>query len=83
MRPLDTTMEAHEMRLMLLRAAGPDRRLSMACSMSEGVRVLSEAGVRVRHPEYSDEDVLLALRRLLLGDELFKQVWPAAQIVST
>ena len=82
MRPLDTTLDAHEVRLTLLREAGPTRRLNMACAMSEGVRTLSEAGVRARHPEYSDEEVLLALRRMLLGDKLYQQVWPAARLVS-
>lgn len=80
MRAEDTAPAAEEVRIRLLRAAGSSRRFKMACALSEGVRELSRAGIRSRHPEYSDEDVELAMRRVLLGEELFQAVWPNAPL---
>jgi hypothetical protein len=40
-----------------------------------------EAGIRSRHPDYSEEQVLWALRRLWLGDDLVRQAWPDRELV--
>lgn len=80
MRANDTAPAAEEVRIRLLRAAGSGRRIRMVCALSEGVRQLSRAGIRSRHPEYSEEDVELAMRRVVLGEELFRAVWPNAPL---
>ena len=49
---------------------GAGRRAQLAARLSADVRRLSRAGIRSRHPAYTDEDVELALRRLLYGDDL-------------
>jgi hypothetical protein len=38
-------------------------------------------GIRRRHPEYTDEQVRMALLRLLHGDELLRTVWPDRALV--
>jgi hypothetical protein len=48
----------------------PERRLELALAMSEDIRRLAEAGIRNRHPEYSDQRVMEALTDMLLGPEL-------------
>jgi len=44
---------------------------------------VAEAGIRARHPDYGDEQVTWALRRLRLGDDLLRQAWPDAPLVAT
>ena len=82
MRALDTSAAAEDVRIRLLRDAGGERRLAIACSMSEDVRLLSRAGIQRRHPEYTCADVDLALKRFLLGDQLFRVIWPDAALLA-
>ena len=59
---------------------GAEGRLRAALEMSEGMKRVLEDGVRARHPEYSEESVRLAAIRLMLGDTLFRAVYPSAQV---
>lgn len=59
----------------------PEKRLEMACRMSDEARQLSAAGVRARHPEYTDREVELAVIRLCLGEELFRLAFPGQDVV--
>jgi hypothetical protein len=54
----------------------------VAAKLSADTRELARAGIRARHPEYSADDVESALRRILLGDELFHRAWPALPLLS-
>jgi hypothetical protein len=49
--------------------------------MSDESRELTRAGIRRRHPGYSDADVEWALRRILFDDDTFRAVWPDAPLV--
>jgi len=51
------------------------KRLELAFQMGNSLRRLSAEGVRSRHPEYTAEQVKLAVIRLTLGDVLFRQVY--------
>lgn len=75
----DTSAEAARVQAEAFRRAGAQGRLRMAFEMSEEVARVLEAGVRLRHPEYSPDDVRLAAIRLRLGDDLFEAVYPFAQ----
>jgi len=81
MIPLDTNAEAHTIQMRLLRAHSGERRLKMALQLSEDVRAIQHAGIRRRHPEYSEEESEWALRRFLLGDVVFQRAWPAAPLL--
>ena len=62
----DTDPRAKEVWIELLRKMGPEGRLAQALQLSDlGLRV-SEAGVRLAHPEASEREVFLraAARRL-------------------
>ncbi|MCA9544952.1 MAG: hypothetical protein KC613_11200 [Myxococcales bacterium] len=83
MRALDTSDEAARVQRMLWRRMGPERRVELAVRMSEDAREISRAGIRARHPDYSEAQVELALRRVLLGDALFRAVWPDAPLLPT
>jgi hypothetical protein len=76
MRPRDTTPESHAVQLDAYRRLGPTGRARLAASLSADTRQLTRAGIRSRHPDYSDEAVELALRRILYGDELVRRAWP-------
>jgi hypothetical protein len=73
MRSRDTTDAAHEAQLRCYRAMSGAARVALAAQLSEDIRAVAMAGIRARHPEYSDRDAWHALRQLLLGDELFFQ----------
>jgi hypothetical protein len=60
----------------------PARRVELAVEMSEEVRELAAAGVRTRHPRYDQQTVVWAVRRMRLGDQLFRRVWPDAPVVA-
>ena len=40
-----------------------------------------EAGVRARHPDYDDAQVVRALTRLLHGDEPARLAWPSQRLL--
>ena len=62
------------------RRAGPEGRLRIALEMSEEMARVVDAGVRVRHPDYSDDEVRLAGIRIRLGEGLFRAVYPNAKV---
>lgn len=72
--PRDTTREARELQLAILRRMDGPTRLGMACRMSDDARAVSEAGIRHRHPDWSDEQVRDAMYVLLLGEDLARRV---------
>lgn len=78
--PADTTPEAHAVQVEMFRRMAPADKLKMAMRMSDGARELACAGVRLRHPEYTDDEARLAVNRLMLGDTLFAQAFPGVTI---
>lgn len=82
MRPRDTTPESHQAQLQAYRRLGAGGRARLAAQLSAATRELTRAGIRARHPAYSEEEVELAIRRLLLGDELFRRAWPGRPLLA-
>jgi hypothetical protein len=82
MRPRDTTVESHEAQLQAYRRLGAAGRARLAARLSSDMRELTRAGIRARHGDYSEEDVELALRRILLGDDLFRRAWPSRPLLA-
>jgi hypothetical protein len=78
--PADTALEAARIHLEIIRRLSPERRLELAIGMSDFLREVTEAGVRARHPDYSDQQVQVAVARLMLGDALFQKVHPGTRI---
>jgi hypothetical protein len=81
-RSRDTAAESHAAQLAVYRRLGAARRAQLAARLSEDVRALSRAGIRARHPAYSDEEVEFALRRLLHGDDLYRRAWPGRPLLA-
>jgi hypothetical protein len=63
----DTTPKAAAFQLELYRQAGPARRVQIAVELSDAVRATAIAGIRRRHPEYSERDVAAAFLHLVYG----------------
>jgi hypothetical protein len=78
--PADTTLEAWRVQLAAYQRMAPSRRLELALQMSDTLRRTVASGVRSRHPEYGEEQVRLAVSRLWLGEDLFRQVYPGVEI---
>ncbi len=66
----DTSPEAEQVLIELLRQAPPWRRLQLADRMSSTVRGLSLAGLRARHPRASEAELRRRFADIHLGPEL-------------
>ena len=72
----DTSKDADAVQLDAYRRMGGAGRAQVMFRLTDLARRTSEAGIRSRHPEYDDGQVLLALARLLHGDEIVQCAWP-------
>ena len=76
----DTSKSAALAQVEAWRSMGGQRRLRQAWILSESVRRVAASGIRQRHPNYSEEQVRLAVVRLTLGLELFHCCFPLVEI---
>lgn len=67
-RPTDTSPAAHAMQIQLYRKAGPERRAEIAAELSEIIRDLSRAGVRMRNPGFTEPEVTREVVRIFYGN---------------
>ena len=74
----DTSDDAAEVRLGILRRMTLDQKAEQISELSETLRDTTIAGVRFRHPEYAHADARWATIRHLLGDDLFTAAYPDA-----
>jgi hypothetical protein len=72
MHALDTAPAAATRQLELYRQIGTARRSAIAAELSDAVRATSIAGIRRRHPDYSDRDVAQVFLKVVYGIELKK-----------
>jgi hypothetical protein len=77
----DTAPDAAALQLEAWRRLGSERRLELAMALSDEIREVALAGIRKRHPAYSQERAVRALHRLVLGDMLVGKVWPGEPLV--
>lgn len=78
----DTTPEAQAVMTAWYRSMTPTQRLELGLRMAEEGRQMHLRAIKDRHPDYTDEEVQLALGRLWLGDELFRKVRPDAPLLA-
>jgi hypothetical protein len=67
MRTMDTAPRAAAIQLQLYRSVGPSVRAQIALDLSEAARETTLAGIRRRHPEYSDAEVAQSFLRIVYG----------------
>ena len=75
MCPMDTTPEAWEFYLNLLRKMTPEQRMQRVFELSEGMRQLRLAGLRQQYPDAGEREIFLRYARENLGQELFRKVY--------
>jgi len=78
----DTTPDALAVQRRVLREMSVAQRLRATSDLCESTRRTSLAGIRSRHPSYSESDARFALFRMLYGDELFRRAWPDAPLLA-
>jgi len=75
MRPRDTSPEAWQVWLDLLRKLPPEEKLQRAIDLTSTARKLGEAGIREAHPKAGDREIFLRVAQRQLGDKLFQRVF--------
>ncbi len=78
---MDTTPEAYAAQIEAYRRMSGKERTAVAFRLNELARETAVAGIRARYPNYSEEQVRLALFRLILGDEVTRAAWPGRDLV--
>lgn len=66
----DTSREAREVQLELLRRMAPEERFRKACAMSRRCRKMAMEAIRRRYPRISGEEMRLRFIELVYGREL-------------
>ena len=74
-KPLDTSKEAQKIQREALRKLTPNQRIKMVFELTDELYSIIVAGIRARHPEFTEEDVIRERNRILWGDELYKAVY--------
>lgn len=77
----DTSPEAAEILRERLRRMTPAQRVEEGVRLCKLARQVMRAGIRMRHPDYDQEHVEMALARLLWGDELYRKARPSWPMV--
>jgi hypothetical protein len=60
-----------------LSASGPEKA-EAARQLARNALSVLESGIRNRHPQYDDRSVHLAIMRRILGNTLYRRVFPDA-----
>ena len=78
--PHDTSPSAQAFQDERYRRGGSER-VAIQFRLGSAARAMTRAGIRGRHPGYTDDEVEMALARIILGDALVRQVWPDRPLV--
>ena len=74
--PFDTDKKTIKRQYDILVKMDINSRSEMVFQLSDNLRSLLEAGVRDRHPDYSETKIREAVLSLTLDKEIFKQAFP-------
>jgi transposase len=80
--PADTSPEVWRRQMNAIACRSVAERLDEWAQVNQEVARLEAEGVRRRHPEYDDRQVLLACARMRYGDDLVRQAWPDDSLVA-
>ena len=72
----DTSLEAERAQVELWRRMSPLEKVRAVTEIGRAVQQLSLAGIRLRHPDASDQECMLRLAVLKLGRQLACRVYP-------
>ncbi|MEO0124440.1 MAG: hypothetical protein ABIL69_10620 [candidate division WOR-3 bacterium] len=71
----DTDQFSEEQQIKIFKKIPGEVKLSMSLDLTRTAIELLKTGIKQRHPEYSDDEIEIALKRLLLTDELYEKVY--------
>jgi hypothetical protein len=74
----DTSPQAESMQIAVLKKMGPEKRFRAGLELTRTSLILLKAGIINRHPEYTEEQIQLALIKTILPEHLFKAAYPQA-----
>jgi hypothetical protein len=74
-RPIDTAPHAMEVLVDLYRRMTPAEKLRRVRDLTLAANQLALAGLRSRHPDESEPELLLRLARIRLGDAVVAQAY--------
>ena len=77
----DTSPVAARVQAAVWRRMTPGQKIRLAIGSSEEARAITSAGIKARHPDYTDAEIRDALFRVIYGDELFRRVWPGRRLL--
>jgi hypothetical protein len=74
--PADTSIEAAVKQIEVLRRMDISARAAMTFQLSDNLRQIVEDGVRLRLGDCDEQKIRQEVIRLMIGDALFKQIYP-------
>ena len=80
--PADTSQAAAQAQAKALRAMGLAGRAELTFRLCDNLRNITIAGIRHRHPNYTDPQIIQVYCRLILPPPLFQQVFPGCEITA-
>jgi hypothetical protein len=71
----DTSPEAERLQLDLYRAMAPGEKLALVLDLIDAAELFSRAGIRMRHPRASEQEITLRLATIKYGPDLARTVY--------
>jgi hypothetical protein len=72
----DTSAEAEAVQVRAWQAMSPEELLRVVDDLSTTARALSLAGLRQRHPDAPEQELIARLAAITLGPDLARRVYP-------
>jgi hypothetical protein len=79
--PADTSEGVWKRQMQAIAARSLQERLDEWQQLNEAVARMEADGIRRRHADYDDRQVLLAAARLRYGDDLVRAAWPRDRLM--
>ncbi|TFH15552.1 MAG: hypothetical protein E4H05_08095 [Acidimicrobiales bacterium] len=79
--PADTSEDVWKRQMKAVAERSIEERLDEWQQLNEAVARMEAEGIRRRHPDYDDHQVLLAAARIRYGDALVLAAWPREPLV--
>ena len=80
--PFDTARDAAVKQFDILRKMDIEARAAMTFELSDNLRSILASGIRQRHPDYSDDEIKMAVLRLTIDRKLFDQAFPDCRVTA-
>ncbi len=71
----DTDKNSERIQNKILREMPKDVKIEISLDLARTAIELLKTGIRQRHPEYTDDEIEDALKRIILSDDLYEKVY--------